>query len=743
MKIYFYTIVLFFLVLLFPLISAELVITEIMYNPSTAMGSDSDLEWIEVHNSGTNSFELINFTINNKKIDDLIVGPKEYFIIARELVDGSDKDEDCFESLYGNNDCSWNSTDGNYKAVDAGSFNLKNKKDEIVLTNGDLEIKTNYSKALGGNGNGHSIEYVNNLWLESKEVYGTPGRKNTADPNYVPPQKRDVKLSVYLDDQIYTQYSYDDLFKIKFLEKDNCSDKEIIKVHYYLLDENNQTIFENNFIREKIGCSTYSNTGELLLKEGGEFVLCGEVVDLDFEDINLDNNFVCQNIEVIDTSKIPCDLNLEIVNEKLFYSNKERVGFYNQLNEEIYPFTIEYWVEDLFENKIKNKVVTKNTNKKSYTPNIDEEDRVLYLKSEVKPLCNDSNHSNNFAEKMLIVVNNQINSQSGDDDSAGNSKIEIKKITPAETTFGDLVKAEIEVYKGNTNKYSLTAYIEKEGKKISETTKINLKDKFTDYKITLPIQLKPNCNLVIKEGEANLIVSGLGETDEMELLIEGVDKTLCRDYLSYVKELKKEENNNAEGGSNKLSYKIVDLPKNIFAGEKLNVKLNFQGDNSEHEFKVWAYLYRGSKCYSCCSDCEVVLERDDNLIEFDLSENTEKEVKLLVPIDSGIAEGEYNLKIKINKDQQKTNQEITAAIIVKENEELKLSEKTNQITGMAVTNFAAEDNFGLSAEELRVKESSKGIVVYESSSKKAQKVIPYLLIIILGLVCFVLIFKKI
>ena len=176
---------------------------------------------------------------------------------------------------------------------------------------------------------------------------------------------------------------------------------------------------------------------------------------------------------------------------------------------------------------------------------------------------------------------------------------------------------------------------------------------------------------------------------------------------------------------------------------KLNVKLNFQGDNSEHEFKVWAYLYRGSKCYSCCSDCEVVLERDDNLIEFDLSENTEKEVKLLVPIDSGIAEGEYNLKIKINKDQQKTNQEITAAIIVKENEELKLSEKTNQITGMAVTNFAAEDNFGLSAEELRVKESSKGIVVYESSSKKAQKVIPYLLIIILGLVCFVLIFKKI
>lgn len=714
-----------------------------MYNPSTEMGSDSDLEWVEVYNSGTSSFGLVGFTINNKKVDDLVVGPKEYVVIARELIDGSDKDEDCFETFYGNGDRVWNSSDGNYQAVDAGSFNLKNKKGEIVLTNGNLEIKVNYLDDFGGDGNGHSIELVDNAWLESKETDGTPGRENTADLDYVPPEKRDVKLSIYLDDQIYTSNLYNNLFKIKFLEKDNCSNKEAVKVHYYLLDENNQTIFENDFVREKIGCSTFSKTGQLLLNRAGDFVLCSEVVDLDFEDINLDNNFVCQEIEVIDTSKIPCDLTIEIVNEKLFYFNKEKVGFYNQLNEKNYPFTIEYWVEDLFGNKIKDKVATKNTNKKSYTPNIEEEDRVLYLKSEVKPLCNDSNFTNNFAEKMLIVVNNQISSQSGEGDSTENSKIEIKKITPAESSFGDLVKAEIKIYKGNTNKYSLSAYIEKNGKKISEITKINLKDKFTDYKVTLPIQLKPNCNLIIKEGEANLIVSGLGEKDEIELLIEGVDKKLCRDYLSYVKELEKEGNNDNEGRGDKLSYKIVDLPKNVFAGEELKVKLDFEGDGSEHEFKVWAYLYRGSKCYSCCSDCEVVLERDDNLIEFDLNKNRNKEVELNINIDSDLEKGEYNLKVKINKDNQKTDQELTESIIIKENEEFELSEKTNKITGMAVTNFAENDNFGLSAEELEIKERSKGIVVYESSSEKAQKVVPYLLIIILGLVCFVLIFKKI
>ena len=533
------------------------------------------------------------------------------------------------------------------------------------------------------------------------------------------------------------------LFKIQFLEKSNCSDKETIKVHYYLLDEKNQTIIDNEFVRENIGCSTYSNTGELLLTIGGEFTLCGNVIDLGFVDINLDNNFVCREIEVIDTSKIPCDLDLNVLTEKLFYANKEKVGFYNQLNEKTFPFTIEYWVEDLFGNYLKDKVVTENTNKKSYTPSIEEVDRVLYLKSEVKPLCNDTNSTNNFAEKMLIVTNTEISSQS-DGNSADDSKIEIKKITPKAIRFGDLVKAEVEIYKGSTNKYSLSAYIEKDGKKISETTKINLKDKFTDYKVTLPIQLKPNCNLKIKEGDVDLIVSGLDEKDEMETSIEGVDKTLCRDYLSYVRELEKEENKGAKsGGSNKLSYNLVDLPKNVFVGEELDLKLRFNGDSSEHEFKVWGYLYRGSKCYSCCSDCERVLERDDNIIEFDLDENEENEIKLSVTVDENLKEGEYKIKVKVNKDNQKTDKELTETIIVKEKKEIKVSQETNQLTGMAVTNFVEDSGFGLSAEELKFKEKSKGIVVYESSSEKAKKVIPYLLIIILGLVCFVLIFKKI
>jgi hypothetical protein len=739
MKIYPYLLILLSLI---SFVSAELQITEIMYNPSTEMGSDSDLEWVEVYNNGESVFNLSGFTINNKKVDSAIISPKEYLVIAKEVIDGSDSDSDSFESFYGNNDRVWNSSDGNYNVIDAQSFSLSNTAGKVILTDGAITINVSYLDDFGGDGTGHTIEFVSGVCLESKESYGTPGRENTADPNYVPPEKRDLKLSVYLDNQIYTHYLYDDLFKIKYLEKDNCSEKEAVRVHYYLFDENNNTLKDNNFLRENIGCSTYSNTGSLFLEKGGKLTLCGKIVDLDFEDINLDNNFVCQEIEVVDTSKIPCDLNLNILTEKVFYANKEKVGFYNQLNEKTYPFSINYWVEDLFGNYIKDKIITSNTNKKSYTPNIEEEDRVLFIKAEVKPLCNDTNSTNNFAEKMLIIANTQLSSESGDDNSEDDSKIEIKKTSPKEISFGDLVKAEIEVYKGNTGKYSLSAYLEKDGKKISESTKINLKDKYTNYKVTLPVQIKPNCNLKIKEGDANLIVEGLGEKDEIEISIEGVDKTLCRDYLSYVKELEKEKSKSeGSGASNKLSYQIVILPNNVFSGEELDLKLRFNGDSSQHEFKVWAYLYRGSKCYSCCNDCERVLERDDNLLEFNLDENENKDIGLPLTIDGNMKEGEYKIKVKINKDNQKTDKELTETIIVKEKEETKLSQKTNQITGMATSNLAEDYDFGLSAKELKIKEKSKGIVIYESSSEKAKNVIPYLLIIILGLVCFVLIKK--
>ena len=723
-------------VILCTVCSAELLITEIMYNPSSEMGSDSDLEWVEIYNSNNQEFDLAGFTINNKKIDSVKIPANSYLVIAKELIDGKDKDLDSFESCYGNSDRAWNSSDLSINIVDSQSFSLSNTKGTITLSDSNYEIATYYEDDFA-DGDGYSLELINNTWVQSKELYGTPGRKNTGSlviEETVKTIPEEIQLSVHLDDTIYTNLLYDDLFKLKLVNKDNCSKKNYVTVDYYLTDENQTTIQENTFTRENIGCSSYSSTGKIVLSSGGTFNLCGKVVNSDFGN-SFNSDFICKQVKVIDVSKIPCEVFISVLTEKVFYQDGEKVSFYNQLNEKTYPYSIEYWVEDLFGNSIKNKVTTTNTNKKSYTPRIEEEDRVLFLKARVTPACKDYNLTNNYFEKMLIITNPQITSSEnvgGEEDST----IEIKKVPPANKKFGSVVKAEVGIYKGSTSKYSLSAYVEKSGKKISEITKINLKDKHTNYKVTLPIQLDPNCNLKVKEGKAKLIVEGLGTEDSETIEIEGVDKTLCRDYLSYVKELEKDSSNSdTSGGANKFAYTFVNFPQKEKSGKEFDLQVKFTGDSSDHEIKVWAYLYRGSKCYSCCNDCESARERDDNLIEFDLDSGKEKVVSLPVSIDSGLESGDYNLKLKIIKDNQKTVKELTGPIKIETEAAIKQTVSTQQVSV----------DSGSSGETVTTPSkgySSKGLVVYESSSEKAKKVIPYLLVVVFVLICFVLVKKQ-
>ena len=78
----------------------------------------------------------------------------------------------------------------------------------------------------------------------------------------------------------------------------------------------------------------------------------------------------------------------------------------------------------------------------------------------------------------------------------------------------------------------------------------------------------------------------------------------------------------------------------------------------EHDFSIWSYVYRGSKVYSD--------SRDANKINFTLFPEQSIIIEL---IDIVHAEpGEYKLKIKLNKDNQKTNKEIKWDIEIIEEE---------------------------------------------------------------------------
>ncbi len=506
------------LILLVSSASANLLITEIMYNPSSEMGSDTDLEWVELYNPEENGFNLTLFEINGKEIDAVTIEPKSYLVIVRELFDGLDADNDSFSKFY-----------PNISAIDAGAFTLSNTEGDVIINNEEINFSTHYLDDFGGDGNGHSLELINGTWLESKELYGTPGRVNTAEFKEEVVEKG-LYLESYLEKEIYTNYTYNRLFKIKFLDKESCSIKEEVGVKYSLFKQQ-ELIFEKTFFKE-VGCSTYSNTGELIVEEEGEYTLCGYSV-------SHESNQVCQDITVVDVSKIPCDLSINVLTEKLVYNSGEKIGYYTELNEEKFPYYIEYWVEDFLGEVFKKKVQTTNTNKKSYTPKIKEVDRALLIKAKVYPFCADLNVSNNEAEQLIIIVNSvvdEIESAFGEEDST----IKIVKVFPEEQKFAGLVKVDVEIYKGGTGKYSLSAYVEKDGKKISQITKINLKEKYTNYKLTLPLQLILNCDEKISSGKAKIVVEGLNTEDDEDFKILGVDEKVCKINTKFEEQICKE-----------------------------------------------------------------------------------------------------------------------------------------------------------------------------------------------------------
>src|SRR3989338_1255406 len=104
-----------------PVVLADIILTEIMYNPNQC--SDYDCEWIEIYNNGNETVNLENWSVNGDSFEDANISANEYLIIARELIDTADSDNESFEFYWGSSDKVWNSTDANYTAID-GSFSL-------------------------------------------------------------------------------------------------------------------------------------------------------------------------------------------------------------------------------------------------------------------------------------------------------------------------------------------------------------------------------------------------------------------------------------------------------------------------------------------------------------------------------------------------------------------------------------------------------------------------------------------
>lgn len=246
------------------------------------------------------------------------------------------------------------------------------------------------------------------------------------------------------------------------------------------------------------------------------------------ETINSITNNNTDNMTITNSTgkenKCNVTIGIKIKEEKRVYYDKETIKFYNTLN--VTPaqkkeFYIEYWIEDIYGNILKNKVQTNNLNEKTYTPNINERTVAAVFKNRIINVTCEYGEANILNENSedIIVIKNPEYKEKECEKCEKCEKCYSDKYTEKESQLKtnideDILK--IEAYRGNDRKYSINTAI-KNGKDKNAITPIKISlEKYSGMTIDIPI-LIGDC------GEYRIITEGLGFIEEKKYVIECKD----------------------------------------------------------------------------------------------------------------------------------------------------------------------------------------------------------------------------
>jgi hypothetical protein len=441
--------------------------TEMLFNPE---GSDTGREWIELYIDCDMNYEEENISginISRYRLNESNTKHNIYRYNDERICGYVVICNDCESFDAEHPDISNNI--GNISLLKS-SFSLSNTGEYLsILEDDKILFETDY---FGVNASeGRSVILINHTWIQSV-IGGTPG------------------------------YYKDDLPTSENNTLENITDEDFLTENMTVENNtlDNSTLEENITIEE-------NNT---------------------LEDNTLEDNTQNETIEVNISSIISCQINLsiELANEQQYYDQGTKIFFYNNMsvagiNDKI-SYNIEYWIDDLSGNILKNKVMTNNLNQKSYTPKIDETDKILIIKNRlVNASCNISNESILEYSKIILIRNPDFEPEectasdtiNNLDESSGNTESYI------DIAIKNLVKdyeITAEIYRGNTRKTVTDIYLKDESGKIIEKyhTKINEQYCSTELVWTISKE-KPSC-----DKEHTLIFEGLGLSEERQLMIE-------------------------------------------------------------------------------------------------------------------------------------------------------------------------------------------------------------------------------
>lgn len=438
-------------------------------------------------------------------------------------------------------------------------------------------------------------------------------------------------------------------------------------------------------------------------------------------------------IEEEQTQNNECDFTVSITSEQNFFDNPDDFAFKiiitritgSKTNITLFrQITNQYGEIEKAYNNITNEITNKRTY--SYSPNLDRNGYIV--NTTISTSCNDTNLENNHDTKLLIIRQESPQEQPA---------IAIERLydlgSDNKSKYGQTIKAKINAYKGNSTKTAVELWAELNGEKISKITKTNVYDYYTNYTLTLPVQLKPNCERDYEDGNATLILEGLDNRATYSFIVEDISKDMC-EYVEV------EETGEDKKG---VEYLIKYIPDTIFVGEEFEVSLKINNnDDIAHKFEVWSYVYRGNKCYSS--------EREANKQLKYVAEKSSKIITMKNKVEEA-DNGLYKFKIKILKDDLKTPNELTKDIIIEnkedEKESIKNEEALNETKEKEDSLIKLENKDNL--EESEKSYGEKGLItlsnpriIYQSTTQKAKNLAPYLSIFTLLTLTLYLVMRK-
>ncbi|GIU69408.1 MAG: hypothetical protein KatS3mg002_0644 [Candidatus Woesearchaeota archaeon] len=235
-------------------------------------------------------------------------------------------------------------------------------------------------------------------------------------------------------------------------------------------------------------------------------------------------------IIIINNNEQGCNVSIgiKLKDNKTIYYNKEQIKFYNTLD--ITPnknseFYIEYWVEDIYGNILKNKVQTNNLNEKSYTPNINEKTAGIIFRNKLLNIsCNGTEKIlNDESEKIILIKNPEWKEK--ECEKCEKCDLQAYEETSKLKIYIEKDVLTLDAYRGNDRKYVINIGIKNEKNKYVLKQKIML-EKYSETSIEIPLDFKECGNYSIK-------IEGLGFKDEKEYIVDCKEKIDVDSVVNY------------------------------------------------------------------------------------------------------------------------------------------------------------------------------------------------------------------